>query len=135
MTRRQNLSTAERGISGTLGTVALSAIALRRAHPVIRVGMALLGLGLLARAVSGHCAVKAALSGNRSRGNALADPSQATKGGRRGDDPAPGERAVDDSIEGTFPASDPPASRLPDEPPSNAEDKWQVSRAAGKPPF
>ena len=135
MTRLQNLSTAERGISGTLGTVALSAVALRRAHPVIRVGMALLGLGLLARAVAGHCAVKAALSGKRSWGDALTDQWQATKGGRRGHDRAPGESAVDDSIEGTFPASDPPASRLPDEPPSNAEDKWAASRAAGKPPF
>ncbi len=135
MTRRQNLSTAERGISGTLGTVALSAVALRRAHPVIRVGMALLGLGLLARALVGRCAVKAALSGERPWGDALTDPRQATKGGRGDRDLAPGESALDESIEGSFPVSDPPGSRLPDEPPSNAEDKWQASRAAGKPPF
>jgi hypothetical protein len=31
------------------------------------------------------------------------------------------------SIE-SFPASDPPASRIPDVPPSNAADKWQASR-------
>ena|SRR5882757_3612832 len=36
--------------------------------------------------------------------------------------------AVDKSLKDSFPASDPPASRLPDKPPSNAEEKW---RAAG----
>jgi hypothetical protein len=38
-------------------------------------------------------------------------------------------RAVDDSIKQSFPASDPPASRIPDKPPVNAEAKWE---AAGK---
>jgi hypothetical protein len=38
--------------------------------------------------------------------------------------------AVDESLKSTFPASDPPATQGPDEPPSNAEEKWQ---AAGKP--
>lgn len=37
---------------------------------------------------------------------------------------------VDDSLKGSFPASDPSASHLPDEPPANAEAKWE---AAGKP--
>ena len=37
--------------------------------------------------------------------------------------------AVDDSLKNTFPASDPPATQIPDEPPSNAEEKW---KAAGK---
>ncbi len=42
-----------------------------------------------------------------------------------------GERAIDASLQETFPASDPPASHIPDLPPVNAEDKW---RAAGKKP-
>lgn len=39
-------------------------------------------------------------------------------------------KAVDESVKGSFPASDPPGSRLPDEPPSNAEAKWEAARAA-----
>jgi hypothetical protein len=37
-------------------------------------------------------------------------------------------RAIDESIDESFPASDPPASRLPDEPPINAEAKWEAAR-------
>jgi hypothetical protein len=43
---------------------------------------------------------------------------------------------VDESVEQTFPASDPPASHLPDRPPSNAADKWKASTkpaTAGRP--
>jgi Protein of unknown function (DUF2934) len=32
---------------------------------------------------------------------------------------------IDKTLEDSFPASDPPASRLPDKPPSNAAEKWQ----------
>ena len=32
--------------------------------------------------------------------------------------------AQDESLEETFPASDPPASKLPDRPPSNADSQW-----------
>jgi hypothetical protein len=42
-------------------------------------------------------------------------------------------QAIDASLKETFPASDPPASRLPDEPPANADAKWKaagVSRTA-----
>jgi hypothetical protein len=39
---------------------------------------------------------------------------------------------VEESILGTFPASDPPASHTPDRPPSNAADKWDAARRAGK---
>ncbi|HEY2780709.1 MAG TPA: DUF2934 domain-containing protein [Steroidobacteraceae bacterium] len=38
--------------------------------------------------------------------------------------------ALDDSLKGTFPASDPPASRLPDVPPANAAAKWQAAEGA-----
>ncbi|HEX3397811.1 MAG TPA: DUF2934 domain-containing protein [Steroidobacteraceae bacterium] len=41
---------------------------------------------------------------------------------------------VDESLEGTFPASDPPASRAPDQPPSNADAKWKAAAASKKSP-
>jgi hypothetical protein len=37
---------------------------------------------------------------------------------------------LDNTLADTFPASDPPASRSPDVPPSNAEAKWQAHRTA-----
>lgn len=44
-------------------------------------------------------------------------------------------RSVDDSIKQTFPASDPPASRIPDKPPVNADAKWEAAASAkGKAP-
>jgi hypothetical protein len=42
--------------------------------------------------------------------------------------------AVDDSLKSTFPASDPPASRLPDVPPANAAAKWKAAEAAREEP-
>ncbi len=41
-------------------------------------------------------------------------------------------QAVDESLLATFPASDPPASRLPDNPPANAEAKWEAAGVARK---
>lgn len=41
--------------------------------------------------------------------------------------------AVDRSLQGTYPASDPPASRGPDAPPANADAKWQAAGAKRKP--
>ncbi len=38
---------------------------------------------------------------------------------------------IDESLDETFPASDPPSSHIPDRPPSNADDKWSAS--GGKP--
>jgi hypothetical protein len=38
--------------------------------------------------------------------------------------------SIDDSLKGTFPASDPPASHLPDVPPSNAAAKWKAAEAS-----
>jgi hypothetical protein len=37
--------------------------------------------------------------------------------------------AIDNSLQGTFSASDPPASRRADEPPANADAKWKAARA------
>jgi hypothetical protein len=42
--------------------------------------------------------------------------------------PTPPERAapvIDNTLKDSFPASDPPASHLPDRPPVNAAEKWQ----------
>jgi len=38
--------------------------------------------------------------------------------------------AIDDSLKATFPASDPPASHLPDVPPANAAAKWEAAEAS-----
>lgn len=35
--------------------------------------------------------------------------------------------ALDATLQETFPASDPPASHIADEPPSNAQDKWDAA--------
>jgi hypothetical protein len=39
---------------------------------------------------------------------------------------------VDSSLEATFPASDPPASHLPDSPPANAGAKWEAAAEAAE---
>jgi Protein of unknown function (DUF2934) len=41
--------------------------------------------------------------------------------------PAGSSASVDDSLKGTFPASDPLATQLPDEPPVNADAKWEAA--------
>jgi hypothetical protein len=46
--------------------------------------------------------------------------------------PATATKAVDDSLKATFPASDPPASQLPDHPPVNADDKWKAAGVVRK---
>jgi hypothetical protein len=108
-----NLSAGERAASVLFG-LALSIVALTARPRVLGAVCGVFAGGLLARAAAGHCGVKAALL-NRTR---LREQSQ----------------AIDESLEETFPASDPPASRLPDEPPSNADAKWAAARAAGRAP-
>ena len=39
-------------------------------------------------------------------------------------------KAVDEAAKESFPASDPPASSLPDKPPANADEKWAAVNAA-----
>ena len=48
--------------------------------------------------------------------------------------PAASAKGIDDALKDTFPASDPPASHLPDEPPANAGEKWAAADAARKAP-
>jgi hypothetical protein len=42
------------------------------------------------------------------------------------------EGSIDSSLKESFPASDPPASHIPDSPPSNASDKWIAARGRSR---
>lgn len=46
----------------------------------------------------------------------------------RGSKPASSAPDLDSALQDSFPASDPPASHLPDEPPSNADAQWKSAR-------
>jgi hypothetical protein len=135
--RTGNLSNTERTWSALLGA-SLSLLAMRRGSATLRSLQAVTGAALLARALAGHCGMKAALTGHTALSEGLRDqwrrlwlhrgqfghglpgsPAHAAKSG-----------AVDTAVEDSFPASDAPASRLPDEPPANAEAKWEAARAA-----
>jgi hypothetical protein len=66
-----NLSTTERVGSAAIGT-ALSLLVFRRGGgPVLRSLAAVAGLGLLARSLAGHCAVKAAVTGQSTLGQGV----------------------------------------------------------------
>jgi hypothetical protein len=123
-----NLSNTERTFSTVLGT-ALAVLAARRGNPIIRAVAGTASAALLARAYAGHCAMKAALTGKTTLGGGIADQWHWMAGKRPSDTLATSD-AVDESIEQSFPASDPPASRIPDEPPVNAQAKWRAARAA-----
>lgn len=123
----RNLDQFERTLSALLG-LSLSCLALRSSTtPAARALSGALGAGLLIRAGTGRCAVKSALLRQRSRLETIAEPPELSAANVR-------SARMDETLEGTFPASDPPASHLPDEPPSNAEDKWAAARAAKKDP-
>lgn len=70
--QRGNLSGTERGVSAGIGT-GLSLLVLRSGSPILRALAAVAGLALLARAAAGHCAVKAAVTGESSIGEGLRD--------------------------------------------------------------
>lgn len=44
------------------------------------------------------------------------------------------ESKVEESVVGTFPASDPPSSHIPDNPPSNTDAKWEAAGIERKVP-
>jgi hypothetical protein len=124
-TQSQNLSEFERTLSALVG-VSLACLGLRSSSiPAVRVLSGLAGAGLLIRAATGRCAVKAALLRDEARPETIAEPPSAAHASAQ-------SARVDEGLEGSFPASDPPASRLPDEPPRNAKDKWDAARAAKK---
>jgi hypothetical protein len=138
MTRQTgNLSDTERAVSALMG-VAFSITSLRRGSLWLRALAGVAGAGLLARALAGHCGVKAALTGHSSLREGIVDQWHGMSvPGRPAGKGMPGSSvhattsdAVDESVDESFPASDPPASRLPDVPPVNAEAKWDAVRAA-----
>jgi hypothetical protein len=134
-----NLSTGERILSGAIGS-ALTLLALQSRRPLFRVAAGLAGSALLTRAAAGHCAAKSVLQGHGTLAEGVRDQwSHLTRRAHRLADGMPGSpvhahksEAIDKSVEESFPASDPPASHLPDEPPVNADAKWAAARAAGK---
>lgn len=130
-----NLSSDERRLS-TLYGLGFGLVAVQRGSFLVRFLSAITSAGLLVRAASGHCAVKAAVQGHTSLREGVTDQwSHMHSGSSSRATGLPGSplhtarsEAVDSSLEETFPASDAPASRLPDDPPVNAEAKWQATR-------
>jgi hypothetical protein len=130
-----NLGSGERVVSAILG-VAFSLLALRRGGSVTRAVAGATGAALLARSFAGHCAVKAAVTGESSLSEGVAEQWRHMR--ERGDGlartveqtAADLSARVDEAGKESFPASDSPAVSLSDEPPVNAEDKWAASRAA-----
>jgi hypothetical protein len=132
-----NLSPLERAASALVGLV-LAGGAGRARGTVTRTLLGVASASLLARAAAGHCAVKSAVTGHSSLREGISDQwrcmmkrADTSRSGLPGS-PAHHEksRAVDEAVEESFPASDPPASRLPDEPPANADAKWAAARNA-----
>lgn len=129
-----NLSSTERTVSTVLGA-ALALLAARRGSLLFRALAGTASAALLSRAYAGHCAMKAAITGQTTLAGGLADQWHRMSGSRaaaaNASSKAAQSNALDESIDQSFPASDPPASHLPDEPPVNAEAKWEAARAAG----
>ena len=131
-----NLSNTERTVSTLLGS-ALALVAARRGSPILRALAGTASAALFARAYAGHCAMKAALTGQTSLTGGMADQwrrmSHTPRSGtlsRAAQSRAAQYDATDESVDQSFPASDPPASHYADVPPVNAEAKWRAARAA-----
>jgi hypothetical protein len=129
-----NLSGTERAASALYG-VSFSLLAMRRGSPFLRLLSGVAGVAFLARSYAGYCGFKAALSGEASLREGLLrqwDRTWDTAVRSDQDTRLAGLDAIDKSVDDSFPASDPPASRLPDEPPSNAQAKWEAAHSAGQ---
>jgi hypothetical protein len=131
-----NVGSTERILSALFG-IALSSLSTRRGNALIRAVAGMAGLALLGRALAGHCGVKAALTGESSLAEGLTEQWRRTGNNVKSGLSAASQllsRAehaldpVDESGNESFPASDAPASRLPDEPPVNAEARWAAYR-------
>ena len=122
-----NLSEFERTLSALFG-LSLSCLALSSTTSrAVRAVTGVIGAGLILRAATGHSRVKAALTPQTARPETVAEPPATDSASVR-------SARIDEALEDTFPASDPPASRLPDEPPRNAAAKWTTARAAQQGP-
>ncbi len=130
-----NLSATER-VASALWGLSFSLAAMRRGSPLWRLVSGVAGAALLARSYAGYCGMKAAMTGEASLRNGLSKQWDRMRGAGPGEQGqtlgASSEQAIDASVSDTFPASDPPASRLPDEPPSNAGAKWDAVRTTGQ---
>jgi type IV secretory pathway TrbL component len=78
MTTRGNLKSGERAVSAVFG-VALAMLAARRGGPILRTLAGVAGASLLARSLAGHCAMKAALNGESSLLDGVADQWRHTR--------------------------------------------------------
>lgn len=112
-TRDGNLSGTERAVSAGIGT-GLSLLVLRSGSPVLRAVAALAGVALFARAMAGHCAIKAAMTGESSIGAGLRDQWDRMSGGREPQvssaQEAVEERADPEAIEEGIAPGEPAAS-------------------------
>lgn len=97
----EDRSSLDRAICAVFGA-ALGLMALTGKGTLLRSATAVAGAGLLLRAASNR---------NTSRSDASST-------------------RLDEALADTFPASDPPASRFPDVPPSNAEAMWEAHHNA-----
>jgi hypothetical protein len=107
-----NLSGTERAISAGIGT-GLSLLLLRSGSPILRALAGVAGIALLARAAAGHCAVKAALTGQSSIGEGFRDQWNRMSGrqARISDaQEAVEERADPEAMEEGFAPGEPSAS-------------------------
>jgi hypothetical protein len=125
MQERGNLSGGERIGSALLGA-GLTLLAARRGGPLFRVFSGVVGSSLIGRAFAGHCAMKAAWTGQSSLGQGIADQWQHTseigrrvaqrvaettrrKGGDSGQSSAePGAAVLGSSTDRTSTAGSPP---------------------------
>jgi Protein of unknown function (DUF2892) len=121
-----NLSGGERAFSALTG-LSFAILALRGGSPLSRVLNGVTGAALLARSYAGHCGMKAAIAGEASLREGMAQQwgRMRPMGGPWNDKQprASSSDAVDAGVNDSSPASDPPASRIPDEPPVNVEDQ------------
>jgi hypothetical protein len=71
--------------------------------------VALIGIGLLARGVTGHGLLVTPLASGRPKRRTATVPRARPRGARDNEDYEAREAAVDEAVEESFPASDPPA--------------------------